>query len=260
MINFFAYESSHYGAQKLAYTQRGGKTPGLIFLPGFNSDLTGTKAEAVDTWAAQHGHACLRFDYFGHGQSSGLFRDGTLSGWREEVTAIIDQLTAGPQILIGSSFGGFMATLAALDRPDRVAALVLIAPAFDMTERLMRAELTEDDHQSLARDGFVQRHSAYDDEGYPITKKLLDDGQAHCILNQPIKLNIPVRILHGQQDDAVPWQLSQEFADQCVSTDIELHFFKSGDHRLSNDSEIAALAAMLTRLTDQIGDARHITG
>jgi len=250
---FFEYRNSHYGAQKLAYAQNNGKAPGLIFLPGFKSDLTGTKAEAVADWAIRHEHTCLRFDYFGHGQSSGDFRAGTISGWREEVTTVIDALTAGPQILIGSSFGGFMATLAALDRPERITALVLIAPAFDMTERLMRAALSAEELAAMARDGFVQRHSDYDDEGYPITAKLLEDGKSHCILQATIPLSIPIRILHGQQDDAVPWQLSQEFATRCTSNDIELHFFKSGDHRLSSPSEIAALTAMLQRLKDQIG-------
>jgi pimeloyl-ACP methyl ester carboxylesterase len=250
---FFEYRNSHYGAQKLAYVKNNGQAPGLIFLPGFKSDLTGTKAEAVADWAIRHEHTCLRFDYFGHGQSSGDFRAGTISGWREEVTTVIDALTAGPQILIGSSFGGFMATLAALDRPERITALVLIAPAFDMTERLMRAALSAEELAAMARDGFVQRHSDYDDEGYPITAKLLEDGKSHCILQATIPLSIPIRILHGQQDDAVPWQLSQEFATRCTSNDIELHFFKSGDHRLSSPSEIAALTAMLQRLKDQIG-------
>lgn len=253
MTAFFEYRNSHYGAQKLAYVKNNGQAPGLIFLPGFKSDLTGTKAEAVADWAIRHGHTCLRFDYFGHGQSSGDFRAGTISGWREEVTTVIDALTAGPQILIGSSFGGFMATLAALDRPERITALVLIAPAFDMTERLMRAALSAEELAAMARDGFVQRHSDYDDEGYPITAKLLEDGKSHCILQATIPLSIPIRILHGQQDDAVPWQLSQEFATRCTSNDIELHFFKSGDHRLSSPSEIAALTAMLQRLKDQIG-------
>ncbi len=252
MTAFFNYENSHYGAQKLAYVQSKGQSPGLVFLPGFKSDLTGTKAEAVADWAIRHGHACLRFDYFGHGQSSGDFRAGTISGWREEVTTIIDRLTEGPQILIGSSFGGFMATLAALDRPDRIAALVLIAPAFDMTERLMRAALSADDLATLAREGFIQRASEYDDEGYPITAQLLEDGKSHCILQAAIPLSIPIRILHGQQDDAVPWQLSQEFAANCTSGDIELQFFKSGDHRLSSASEIDALSFMLDRLKDQL--------
>ena len=255
MIAFFKYENSHYGTQELAYVRNSGQAPGLIFLPGFKSDLTGTKAEAVADWAERHGHACLRFDYFGHGQSSGDFRKGTISGWREEVTTVIDALSEGPQILIGSSFGGFMATLAALDRPERIAALVLIAPAFDRTERLMRAELSKDDLATMARDGFIQRHSDYDDEGYPITAKLLEDGKSHSILHAAIPLTIPIHILHGQQDDAVPWQLSQEFADRCSSRHIEIQFFKSGDHRLSSPSEIAALDAVITRLAREIETA-----
>lgn len=252
MTQRFRYENTYFGSQDLAFMRQDGRSPGLVFLPGFKSDMLGSKAEAVAEWAEQTGHACLRFDYFGHGDSSGKFEAGTLSGWREEVACLLDQLTSGPQILIGSSFGGFMATLAALDRPDRVAALVLIAPAFDMTERLMRASLTTENRRDLQELGYYLHGSAYEEEGYAITQTLLDDGAQHCILDRPITLNIPIRILHGQLDDAVPWELSLAFAAQCQSSDIEMHFFKSGDHRLSDPHQIDLLQQTIATLCSHL--------
>lgn len=249
-LSFLEYNNSHFGTQKIAYQKTNGDGPGIVFLPGFKSDLTGTKAQAVAQWASHHNRDCLLFDYFGHGASSGDFKDGTISGWREEVKTIIKTLTEGPQILIGSSFGGYMASLAALDLKDRIAGLVLVAPAFDMTERLMWNTFSDEDKVSLTRDSFVHRGSEYDGEGYPITEALINDGRAHQILNDPIDINIPIAILHGQQDDAVPWALSSEFAEKCDSRHIELFFLKSGDHRLSNPHEISLLLTALDRMLE----------
>ena len=256
-ISSFKYINSHFGNHQLAYCRTPASTveanaPGLIFLPGFKSDLTGTKAQACADWAALKGLSCLRFDYFGHGQSSGDFREGTISGWREEVNTVLRQLTEGPQILIGSSFGGFLASLVALDQPDRVKGLILIAPAIDMTERLMLPEMSAQDRETLIEKGEIIRASEYDPEGYPITHRLIEDGRQHCLLTGPIELRLPIHILHGQCDDAVPWHLSLEFAEACASTDITMEFFKSGDHRLSEPHEIQALTGALERLVQKL--------
>lgn len=253
MVKIFTYENTIFGSTSIAYElQRPSEKnmaeasdqqakPGLVFLSGFKSDLTGTKAQAVADWATTHDYTNLRFDYFGHGQSSGDFEAGTLSGWREEVSTILTSLTDGPQILIGSSFGGFLASLAAIDMPSKIAGLVLIAPAFDMTERLMRAAMSDAQKQELRRNGKFTHGTEYDSDGYPITQALLEDGRQHCILDRPIPIHQPVHILHGQKDDAVPWALSSEFSDMCESENIQLQFFKNGDHRLSSPLQIEAL-------------------
>ncbi len=251
----FDYTNHHFGPTQIAYVKTPARTtqhPGLVFLPGFKSDLTGTKAQACADWAAAHDHGCLRFDYFGHGQSTGDFREGTISGWRHEVNHILDHLTDGPQILIGSSFGGFIASLVALDQPEKIKGLILIAPAIDMTERLMLAEMTDAERHTLHSAGEIIRASEYDPEGYPITLKLIEDGRSHCLLGQPIALDIPIYILHGQRDEAVPWRLSLEFAADCQSRDITLCFSKNGDHRLSEIQDIVALQQAITMMSQRL--------
>ena len=233
------------GAQKIAYMQQGGRAPGIVFCGGFRSDMTGTKAAALAKWSAARGTAYLRFDWFGHGQSSGDFLDGTISHWRGDLPHILENLTEDPQILVGSSFGGWMATLAALDCPARIAALVLIAPAIDMTERLMWQRFSPDTRAKLMSEGLIYDPSEYDAEGYPITRALIEDGRKHLLLHKNIALDMPVRILHGQRDDAVPWELSLEFAARLQGRDVELHFIKNGDHRLSAPPEIDRLTALI---------------
>ena len=243
-----ARETQEKGAQTIAYQQQAGSEPGIVFCGGFRSDMTGTKAQALAAWTKEKGVGFTRFDYFGHGSSSGEFTDGTMSYWRGDIPHVLDQLCEAPQILVGSSFGGWLSLMAALDRPEKVAALVLIAPAVDMTERLMWARFSDKARAKLMDEGLIYDPSEYDPEGYPITKALIEDGRAHLMLEAPIEINVPVRILHGQQDDAVPWQLSLELAERLTTPDVDLHFMKSGDHRLSAPHEIDRLIEMIDAL------------
>ncbi len=253
--DFTERQHADLGPQRLAYSaQTNGaapNTPGVVFCGGFRSDMGGTKALALADWAAKRKQGFVRFDYFGHGSSTGEFTDGTISHWRGDIPHILDTLTHGPQILVGSSFGGWLSTLAALDRPDRVAGLVLIAPAIDMTERLMWDRFSDRARAKLESEGLIYDPSEYDPEGYPITQNLILDGREHLVLGDTIDISVPVRILHGQQDTAVPWQLSLEFAESLATDDVELHFLKSGDHRLSEPHQIAALIGLIEDLLDR---------
>jgi len=234
---------------RLAYAKTEGAGPGAVFLGGFQSDMTGTKAAALDADARERGRAFLRFDYSGHGASSGTFEDGTIGLWRADALAALDRLTAGPQILVGSSMGGWIALLAALARPERVAGLVLLAPAPDFTERLIRPSLNTEEREKLERDGRIAQPNPYDDEPTVITRSLLEEGRDHLLLDRPIPIRAPVRILHGQQDDDVPWRLSLELAETLESADVETTLVKSGDHRLSTPEDLERLRATLDRLT-----------
>lgn len=254
-VHFLTRDTPDFGSQKIAYQQTAypqtnvdAPGVGVVFCGGFRSDMTGTKAQALAEWAGARKIPFTRFDYFGHGASSGAFTDGTMSYWRGDVAHVLDALCAGPQILVGSSFGGWLSLMAALDRPEKLAGLVLIAPAVDMTERLMWDRFSEKAREKLNREGLIYDPSEYDPEGYPITKALIEDGRQHVMLDQPIDIDIPVRILHGQKDDAVPWQLSLELAAQLRGHDVELQFLKNGDHRLSEPDQIAKIIALLDAL------------
>ncbi len=249
-VQFLTRDEPDFGPQKIAYQQQDPEASGLgvVFCGGFRSDMTGTKAQALAQWASARATAFTRFDYFGHGASTGAFTDGTMSYWRGDIPHVLDEVCAGPQILVGSSFGGWLSLMAALQRPEKVVGLVLIAPAVDMTERLMWDRFSDKAREKLMREGLIYDPSEYDPEGYPISKALIEDGRQHLMLAQKIKLDIPVRILHGQKDDAVPWQLSLELAEQLTSQDVELQFLKDGDHRLSEPAQIDKILAMLEGL------------
>ena len=216
---------------------------GLVWLGGFKSDMTGTKAEALSLWARGAKRNFLRFDYFGHGQSSGIFTKGTIGRWREDALAAIDELTGGPQVLIGSSMGGWITLLAALARPERVKALVLIAPAPDFTEALMWAGFSHEVRATLMRDGLYREPSEYDDEPYEITMNLIEEGRRHLLLDKGIALTCPVRILQGMKDESVPWQHAMRLVEALASEDVTVNLSKTGDHRLSTAADIARLVA-----------------
>ncbi len=232
----------------LAYRRREGRGPGVVFLGGFMSDMTGTKAEALDRFCAARGQAYLRFDYFAHGASSGDFKDATIGRWIDDALAALDALTEGPQVLVGSSLGGWIMLLLARARPERVKALVGIAAAPDFTEDLMWAEFTADERAAIQRDGFLRVPSAYSDSDYLYTLALIEEGRRHLVMRTSIAIDCPVRLLHGMSDADVPWRTSLAIADRLASRDVSVTLIKDGDHRLSSESDLALLAATLEPL------------
>jgi pimeloyl-ACP methyl ester carboxylesterase len=231
------------GGERLAWRREPGAGPTVVWLGGFRSDMTGTKAEALADWARASGRDYLRFDYFGHGASSGDFAQGTIGRWREDALSVIDALTEGPLVLVGSSMGGWIACLAALARPERVKALVLVAPAPDFTDKLMEPELDDDARQALALEGAWTRRSDYDPAGYPITRELLEEGRRWSILPGPVPITAPVRILQGEADADVPWRHALALHQALASPDCVFTLVKAGDHRLSTPADLARLTA-----------------
>lgn len=236
---------------ELAWRRIAGRGPGVVFLGGFNSDMTGTKAEELSAFCAARRQAFLRFDYSGHGASGGRFVDGTIGRWAEDAACVLDRLTEGPQILIGSSMGGWIALLLALRRPERVKGLIGIAAAPDFTAR-MSEELPQEARAAIQRDGVWHRPSAYGDP-YPITRTLLEEGRNHLLLQGPVPLFIPVRLLHGQQDPDVPWELSLRIAKAITGPDVQVTLVKDGDHRLSRPQDLALLRRTLATLLEEDG-------
>ncbi len=225
----------------IAYHCRAGKAPGIVFLGGFMSDMTGTKAMRLDAFAGARGHAYLRFDYFAHGASSGDFAEATVGRWKEDALAVIDELTAGPLVLVGSSIGGWLMLLVALARPERVAALIGIAAAPDATEALMWARFPPEVREQILREGAARRPSAYSAEGYLFTRKLIEDGRRHLLMHAAIPITCPVRLLHGMDDPDVPWQTSIALAEKLASADVRVTLVKKGDHRLSSEQDLLLL-------------------
>lgn len=229
--------------ERLAWRKVEGAGPTVVWLGGFRSDMAGIKAQALADWAAGAGRAYVRFDYFGHGESSGDFAEGTITRWREDALAALNELTSGPLVLVGSSMGGWIACLAALATPARVKAMVLLAPAADFTEKLMAPEIPLEGRAALAAEGVWLRPSEYGDP-YPITRKLLEDGARWSILGEaPVPLEMPVRILQGGQDPDVPWRHAMELAHALKGDDVVFTLIRDGDHRLSRPQDIARLIA-----------------
>jgi len=245
-------------AREIAYVAlparpAGANLPGLVWLGGFKSDMTGTKAMALERFAEQTGRACLRFDYSGHGVSGGNFEDGTISRWLEESLAIIRAKTSGRIVLIGSSMGGWLALLAAkalaeAGEESRIAGLVLIAPAVDFTLELMEPSLSEEAKAEIAATGRWLRPSEYSPEPYPITRKLLDDGRGHLLFGTAIRTYGPAHILQGMQDPDVPWKHALALVEHLADDPATLSFISDGDHRLSRDQDIARLTAAVAEI------------
>jgi pimeloyl-ACP methyl ester carboxylesterase len=240
-------------ARRIAVRARKGGSPGLFWLGGFNSDMKGTKALALDAWAAEHARACVRFDYSGHGESGGAFIDGTIGRWLEESVAVFDQFCAGPQVVIGSSMGGWMALLLArviAKRPEARASpagLVLIAPAPDFTEQLMWSGFSAEVRREIETNGVWLRPSQYG-EPYPITRALIEEGRNHLLLGSAIEVGCPVRILQGAQDPDVPWQHAFALAHRLPREDVVLTMIQDGDHRLSRPQDIARIIAAVAEI------------
>ena len=232
----------------VAYATVAGRSPTVAFLGGFRSDMTGTKAMALEGWAQRSGRAFVRFDYLGHGQSSGQFEDGTIGRWLDDSLAVLDQLTAGKLVLVGSSMGGWLSLLAARARPERLAGLVLIAPAPDFTERMLLAGLSRDEQERLQREGRLERPSQYSPEPSVFTWKLIEEGRSHLLLDKPLVLPCRVRLLHGQDDPDVPWDYSLQIAGHLEAPEVITTLVKGGDHRLSTPADIARLIATVEEL------------
>jgi pimeloyl-ACP methyl ester carboxylesterase len=234
----------------LAVRQQEGAAPGLFWLSGYKSDMKGTKAEALAHWAELKGRACVRFDYSGHGESEGKFTDGTIGRWLADSLAVFDACCHGPQILIGSSMGGWLALLLvrALKQrgnggPASVAGLVLIAPAIDFTEELMWKRFTPEIKSVLAEKGVWERPSAYSPEPYLVTRRLIEEGRSHLLLGGMIETGCPVRILQGVEDPDVPWRHAVELTSRLACDDVVLTLVKDGDHRLSRPDDIERMLA-----------------
>jgi len=239
----------------IAYHFTPGKSPdkptGVVFFGGFKSDMQGSKALALESWCQTEGRAFLRFDYTGHGQSSGLFEDGTIGQWSDDAVYALDHLTQGPQVLVGSSMGGWIMLLVARERPERLSGLVGLASAPDFTEDLMWNELNDAQRAELDREGHVALPSDYDPlNPYIITKALIEDGKNHLLLREPLNIQVPVRLIQGMKDADVPWATALKIQDALVTDDVEIQFVKNGDHRLSEATD-------LKRLTRTLGNFLH---
>lgn len=235
-------------ARPIAVRERKGTNPGLFWLSGFKSDMKGTKAEALDRWAGKEGRACLRFDYSGHGESGGLFTDGTIGRWLEESIDVYLHFARGPQLIIGSSMGGWLAlllarALTANKDAAAIAGMVLIAPAVDFTEELMWKQFSDATKCEIEETGRWLRSSEYGDEPYPITRGLIEDGRNHLLLGGLIETGCPVHILQGVQDPDVPWRHAVELVSRFSRDDVVLTLIKDGDHRLSRPEDIDRLIA-----------------
>ena len=236
-------------ARRIAVRTREGAAPGLFWLGGFKSDMKGTKAQALDLWARDHGRAMTRFNYSGHGESEGDFIDGTVGRWLEESMAVFDACCRGPQVVIGSSMGGWLALLLARELARRaqadpsLASLVLIAPAVDFTEELMWKRFPPEIKREIEQAGVWARPSQYSDQPYLITRDLIEEGRNHLLLDNMIETGCPVRILQGVQDPDVPWQHAVELSSRFAQDDVVLTLVKDGDHRLSRPEDIERLIA-----------------
>jgi pimeloyl-ACP methyl ester carboxylesterase len=235
----------------LAYEEVEGASPGVIFLHGLMSDRGGTKARALAAHCAAKGYGFIRFDMFGHGDSSGRFEDGGVSRWTEDALAVLDHLTQGPQILVGSSMGGWVMVRAVLARAARVVGALGIAPAPDFTEDQMWRGFSADQRAKIMSDGVIEIPSDYGDGPYRISRHLIEDGRKNLVLTEDIPITCPVRFIHGQRDDAVPWQRSLMLAERITGKDVEVHLIKDGDHRLSLPHELARICAGLDELMER---------
>lgn len=246
-------------ARSIAVLRRAGRAPDIVWLGGYRSDMIGTKAEALDAWAGETGRGAIRFDYSGHGMSGGDFLDGSISRWLAESSAVVEQYAKAPPVLVGSSMGGFIALLLALGRfaaGDPVAGLVLLAPAVDMTERLMWDEFPEEVRAEIMDKGVWIEPSQYDPAGNPITKKLIEDGRNYLVMDRAtLQVGCPVHVLHGRDDPDVPLSLSLDLVSRLAHDDVTLSIVHDGDHRLSRPEDIELLVRIVADMVQTVESA-----
>jgi pimeloyl-ACP methyl ester carboxylesterase len=237
-------------SRRIATLRRPGKAPGIFWLGGYRSEMTGAKATALDDFGAEHGLAVTRLDYSGHGQSGGDFLEGTISRWLEESLAVV-ALTEGPQVVVGSSMGGWLAVLLARHMhrlgSDRVKALVLIAPAVDMTEELMLKGFSKKELKALREKGVVEQPSEYSPDPYPITARLIEDGRRHLMFGRGIDVGCPVTILQGGKDPDVPRDHALKLVQHLLTDPVTFTLVPDGDHRLSRPEDLELLKAAVER-------------
>ena len=239
---------------EIAYHKTEGSQPGVIFCGGFRSDMNGSKALALEAFCKERGQQFIRFDYFGHGESSGAFVEGTIGRWADNVVTVIDALTGNsPQILVGSSMGGWLMLLATLKRPKNVAGLLGIAAAPDFTELLMWDKFTPQQQETLREKGVIELPNCYDDEEpYKITLNLIAESGEHLVLDDIINIHCPVRLVHGMKDEDVPWEFSMTLNEKLASKQVSTLLVDDGDHRMSSERNIRAISKQLIRLIDDI--------
>ncbi|MFD1331434.1 alpha/beta hydrolase [Methylopila musalis] len=230
-------------AREIAALVRPGAGPCVVWLGGFRSDMTATKATAIDQWGERTGRAVLRFDYSGHGASSGAFEDGTIGTWLEDAVAAIAAFAGPAPVLVGSSMGGWIALLAARRMAAPPSGLVLIAPAADFTEALMWDRFSDETRREILETGRWMRPSEYAPGPYPITRALVEEGRRHLILDAPVVVGAPVHILQGMRDVDVPWEHAMKLVERLAEDDVVVTLIKDGDHRLSRDEDIVRLIA-----------------
>ena len=239
------------GGDTIAYNSISGKSPGLIFLSGFKSDMYGLKASAIHKFCEGRGHSFLRFDYSGHGQSSGKFENGTIGSWLDDALFVIDNLTSGPQILIGSSMGGWIMLLVALKRPDRIIGIIGLAAAPDFTEDLIWSSLNPSQKKHIKKVGYLDIKNTYEDQSpYRITYNLINEARNHLILGAPILIEVPVYLIHGEKDEDVPFMTSLKLARCLKSEKVHVHLIKSADHRLSREVDLEVLIRAIKLFLD----------
>jgi pimeloyl-ACP methyl ester carboxylesterase len=235
---------------RIAYHRRDGRSPTVVFFGGFSSDMTGTKASHLDDWCRDRGQAYLRFDYQGHGASSGRFVDGTIGTWRDDALAVIEGCTEGPVMMVGSSMGAWIMVLVARALSRSIHGLVGLAAAPDFTEELIWRRLPEDVREQLASEGVIHVPSDYDVEGCPISHTLVSEARDHLLLDTRIPLDCPVRLVHGLDDTDVPWEMSHRLLQTLICDDATLELVKGGDHRLSEPEDLARLSRAVGELLD----------
>lgn len=235
--------------RQLAYCLTEGKLPGVVFCGGFKSDMTGSKATALEVFCKQRGQRFVRFDYTGHGQSSGAFVDGTIGAWKQDALDILDHVATGENVIVGSSMGGWIMLLVALARKKQVKGLVGIASAPDFTEDLIWELMTDEQREDMKTKGVIHMPSCYGEDPYPITRNLIDEARNHRLLEQrAIDIAVPVRLIHGTKDDDVPWQFSQVLMEKLASKDVCLKLVKDGGHRLSEPDQLEMMCQLLSEV------------